>query len=268
MWAAFALMGEEPGAWCSLRQRDPDDRGLGSSWAAIVGGVCSPARSSPAASCSRRRGSPHLAADLEGHPDNVAPAFLRRLRHLRTRGRPVVRRLRRRRPADHRGRPRATDRRRDQGRPRALPETVRTPTPRPTPGAPPCWSRPWAGSRSTCSPPPATGCTRSSASPPCRRRSRCPPPSCGRDRPSCRARARRCSRSWRPAPTWPSGVRRLARHDLAIESDGAVPASLSVRRSAYPPDPVHLTACPGDHHPPQHGSKRPRAGDAMCEGPT
>ncbi len=78
MRAAFNLMGEQPpGLRLSCRNRIPHARGLGSSSAAIVAGVVL-ARGLVAggqllASDEALLG---LAADLEGHPDNVAPAFL------------------------------------------------------------------------------------------------------------------------------------------------------------------------------------------------
>ncbi len=78
MRAAFDLMGAQPaGLRLSCRNRIPHARGLGSSSAAIVAGVVL-ARGLVAggqllASDEALLG---LAADLEGHPDNVAPAFL------------------------------------------------------------------------------------------------------------------------------------------------------------------------------------------------
>ena len=77
MRAAFELMGEQPpGLRLSCRNVIPHARGLGSSSAAIVGGVVL-ARGLVAggqllASDEALLG---LAADLEGHPDNVAAAF-------------------------------------------------------------------------------------------------------------------------------------------------------------------------------------------------
>ena len=77
MRAAFAVLGEQPGGLLlSCRNRIPHARGLGSSSAAIVGGIC-------LARALMVRGSDllpevplGLAAELEGHPDNVAPALL------------------------------------------------------------------------------------------------------------------------------------------------------------------------------------------------
>ncbi len=78
MWAGFAAMGvAPPGIRLHCRNVIPHARGLGSSSAAIVGGLGlaralvsdGDARLPDAALVS-------LAADLEGHPDNVAPAAL------------------------------------------------------------------------------------------------------------------------------------------------------------------------------------------------
>ena len=77
MRAAFALMGEQPpGVRLSCRNVIPHARGLGSSSAAIVGGVVL-ARALVAGGqlLASDEALFDLAADLEGHPDNVAPAF-------------------------------------------------------------------------------------------------------------------------------------------------------------------------------------------------
>ncbi len=77
MRAAFELMGEQPpGLRLSCRNRIPHARGLGSSSAAIVGGVVL-ARALVAGGQLLASDDVlfDLAADLEGHPDNVAPAF-------------------------------------------------------------------------------------------------------------------------------------------------------------------------------------------------
>lgn len=77
MRAAFAAMGEQPpGLRLTCRNVIPHARGLGSSAAAIVGGVClargliadGPLLMDDDALLG-------LAARIEGHPDNVAPAF-------------------------------------------------------------------------------------------------------------------------------------------------------------------------------------------------
>jgi homoserine kinase len=78
MWAGFAAMGvTPPGVRLHCRNEIPHARGLGSSSAAIVGGlalaralVADGDRKLPDAELVA------LAADLEGHPDNVAPAAL------------------------------------------------------------------------------------------------------------------------------------------------------------------------------------------------
>lgn len=77
MRAAFALMGEQPpGLRLRCRNVIPHARGLGSSSAAIVGGVVL-ARALVAGGqlLASDEALFELAADLEGHPDNVAPAF-------------------------------------------------------------------------------------------------------------------------------------------------------------------------------------------------
>ena len=77
MYAAFAAMGTEPpGVALRCHNRIPHARGLGSSSAAIVAGVCL-ARGLVAGGTLLMDDDAvfGLAADLEGHPDNVAPAF-------------------------------------------------------------------------------------------------------------------------------------------------------------------------------------------------
>jgi homoserine kinase len=78
MWAGFAAMGViPPGIALHCVNAIPHARGLGSSSAAIVGGVAL-ARALLADGSARLPDSElvALAADLEGHPDNVAPAAL------------------------------------------------------------------------------------------------------------------------------------------------------------------------------------------------
>lgn len=78
MTAAFDLMGEGPdGLLLSCRNRIPHARGLGSSSAAIVGGIAL-ARALVEGGSERLDldGCLALATALEGHPDNVAPALL------------------------------------------------------------------------------------------------------------------------------------------------------------------------------------------------
>ncbi|MBT8226428.1 MAG: homoserine kinase [Dactylosporangium sp.] len=78
MDAAFDLLGERPdGLDLECVNRIPQARGLGSSSAAIVGGVLL-ARALVAEGTARLddMAALRLAADLEGHPDNVAPCLL------------------------------------------------------------------------------------------------------------------------------------------------------------------------------------------------
>jgi len=77
MRAAFELLGEQPpGLRLSCRNVVPHARGLGSSSAAIVGGVVL-ARALVAGGelLLDDDAAFRLTAELEGHPDNVAPAF-------------------------------------------------------------------------------------------------------------------------------------------------------------------------------------------------
>lgn len=77
MCEAFAEMGcEVPGVRLACENRIPHSRGLGSSSAAIVGGLCL-ARGLVAGGSLLMDDDAvfGLAARLEGHPDNVAPAF-------------------------------------------------------------------------------------------------------------------------------------------------------------------------------------------------
>ncbi len=77
MCAAFAEMGcDVPGVRLHCENRIPHSRGLGSSSAAIVGGICL-ARGLVAGGSLLMDDDAvfTLAARLEGHPDNVAPAF-------------------------------------------------------------------------------------------------------------------------------------------------------------------------------------------------
>lgn len=78
MRAGFAAMAAEPpGLRLHCRNRIPHSRGLGSSSAAIVAGLCL-ARGLVAGGSLLLDDDRllRLATDLEGHPDNVAPAFL------------------------------------------------------------------------------------------------------------------------------------------------------------------------------------------------
>jgi homoserine kinase len=77
MRATFEALGEQPrGVLLSCRNRIPHGRGLGSSSAAIVGGICLARGLVVAGSHLLTDAALHLAAELEGHPDNVAPALL------------------------------------------------------------------------------------------------------------------------------------------------------------------------------------------------
>jgi homoserine kinase len=77
MAAAFDLIGERPdGVHLRCHNRIPQSRGLGSSSAAIVGGIVLArelVEDGPARLPLRR--ALELATALEGHPDNVAPAL-------------------------------------------------------------------------------------------------------------------------------------------------------------------------------------------------
>lgn len=77
MRAAFEVMGTQPpGLALSCVNAIPHSRGLGSSSAAIVGGICL-ARALVAGGTLLMDDNAcfQLAARMEGHPDNVAPAF-------------------------------------------------------------------------------------------------------------------------------------------------------------------------------------------------
>jgi len=78
MRAAFEAMGEQPtGLRLSCTNRIPHSRGLGSSSAAIVGGiVLARGLVADGASLLDDAQALALANRLEGHPDNVAPALL------------------------------------------------------------------------------------------------------------------------------------------------------------------------------------------------
>lgn len=78
MRATFAELGTQPaGLRLECRNAIPHSRGLGSSAAAIVGGVLL-ARALVARGAQRLSDAAvlELAAELEGHPDNVAPCLL------------------------------------------------------------------------------------------------------------------------------------------------------------------------------------------------
>ena len=109
MRAAFAVMGEQPpGLRLSCRNVIPHSRGLGSSSAAIVAGIAL-ARGLVAGGGLLMDDEQvlSLAADVEGHPDNVAPAFLGGFVISGREDAPVVRHPRRDRPPGLGGRVRA-----------------------------------------------------------------------------------------------------------------------------------------------------------------
>ena len=142
-----------PGLRLTCRNVVPHARGLGSSSAAIVGGLAL-ARGWSAAGgcCSTTTPCFRLAAEIEGHPDNVAPALLRRLRHLRARRRRLSTPSP---PPSTRGSARSCSCRRTPSRPRSpagcCRPRCRTPTRPPTRAVRRCSSPPWPGSPSTCS---------------------------------------------------------------------------------------------------------------------
>ena len=99
-----------PGCGCTACNAVPHGRGLGSSSAAIVGGLVAGARAGRrrAPSGCRTAALFALAARIEGHPDNVAPAVLGGLTVAwRSLGRAVRGRAARGRPGAARGRLRA-----------------------------------------------------------------------------------------------------------------------------------------------------------------
>lgn len=77
MRAAFAWLGEQPpGLRLTCTNRIPHSRGLGSSSAAIVAGVSlARALATDGAGSMDDAAAFRLCAELEGHPDNVAPAL-------------------------------------------------------------------------------------------------------------------------------------------------------------------------------------------------
>src|SRR3954470_13308142 len=76
MLATFDELGERPaGVALECLNRIPQARGLGSSSAAIVGGV-QLARALVRGASLDDEGALRIAAELEGHPDNVAPCLL------------------------------------------------------------------------------------------------------------------------------------------------------------------------------------------------
>jgi homoserine kinase len=130
MRATFdALGGQPPGLAVECVNRIPQARGLGSSSAAIVAGV-QLARALVGDGVQRLddAGVLRIAAELEGHPDNVAPCLLGGFTVAWTEpsgaGRSPARRRGRHRPSS------CPQARADRVARAALPATVRTPTPR------------------------------------------------------------------------------------------------------------------------------------------
>ena len=225
---AFDEMGERPpGLRLTCTNAIPHARGLGSSSAAIVGGHRPgprPGRGRHAAARRRRRVPARRPA--RGPPRQRRPRLVRRLRGQRPRrpgrllGRPVLRR-----PA---GLGRRASCRRRGCRPRrpagCCPRRCRTPTPRPTPVGPRCWSPHSRDAPSTCCSPPATCSTRTTGGRRCRPAStwsrRCAPAG---PPPSSRAPGRPCSRSaptatsTRSSPQAPEGWRA---RPLDLDRDG------------------------------------------------
>ena len=144
----------------------PHGRGLGSSSAAIIAGVCARpgAGGGRLAADGRRRGA-RARGGPRGPPRQRRAGAVRRLHDRLPRRRPVPGGDARRRPAGAGGRVRAAARRRDVGRARAAAgRRTRTRTRPPTPAARRCSWRRWPGGPSCCSPPPRTGSTRTPAS--------------------------------------------------------------------------------------------------------
>jgi len=77
MRAAFDVLGHQPGGLAlECSNQIPHARGLGSSSAAIVGGIALARALVPGGSLVMDDDAVfRLAAEIEGHPDNVAPAF-------------------------------------------------------------------------------------------------------------------------------------------------------------------------------------------------
>ena len=174
MGAAFEHMGiETPALRLRCDNVIPHGRGLGSSSAAIVAGVCA-ARGLVAGGSLLMDDDAvfALAADLEGHPGQRGARLLRRLHRGLCRRWPLPRHLGRGGPPGLGGGVRPARRRRDQGGARPAPRH-RDPRRRRRQRRPRRAAR--RGDReppgSSCRPP-RTGCTRLSGSRRCRARSR------------------------------------------------------------------------------------------------
>ena len=220
MRAAFAAMdAAPPGLRLSCTNVIPHARGLGSSSAAIVAGVCL-ARGLVAGGALLMDDDAvfRLAARLEGHPDNVAPAlyggFLISGRDddsfwaVRSAVDPRVGAVVFVPPT-----PVSTELARDSS-----PARSRTGTRLRTPGVRRCSSQRSPASPSTCTAPRGTTCTRSTGGQRCRSRWRSstrfgptvwPPSSPGRGRPSSRSAAvpTPTRPSERPGSCWPGAPR-------------------------------------------------------------
>ena len=219
-----------PASGCTAATSIPHARGLGSSSAAIVGGLGLARALVPSGSSSLPDADlVSLAADLEGHPDNVAPAALGGFVVC---GREDDRWYAVPAPVDARVR-RSSSCRRTPCRPSSpagcCPTRCRTPTRRPTPVVRRCWWPRWEVRPSTCWPRPATTCTSSTAARRCPTRSRsstrCGPTG---HRRSSRGQDRPCSRSSRTAYRAACGGRRSSlgvpsgwtAHDLGLDRCG------------------------------------------------
>ena len=163
MRAAFDAMGERPpGLRLHCANAIPHARGLGSSSAAIVGGIAL-ARGLVAGGTLLLDDDAafRLAARLEGHPDNVAPAWYGGFVVSGRDGRGLLGGAGLGRPAGLGRGVRAAHPGVDRGCAAAAARTPsRTRTPPPTPAGPRCsWPRS-PDVPSTCYRPPGTGCTR------------------------------------------------------------------------------------------------------------
>ena len=210
MRATFAAMQvSPPGLHLSCTNRIPLRRGLGSSSAAIVGGiVLARALVVGGAEAFDDAAALSLASLIEGHPDNVAPALLGGFVICGRNGEEV---WAQQSPVDpsisavvfvpplgvHTAVARGL-----------LPESVPTPTRPPTAVARPCSSRRSPDIPSSCGAPPRTSCTSSSVNPPCPSRSRWWQSCAGAAfRPSFPGQVRRCSPSSPTTPRpWPHSL--------------------------------------------------------------
>ena len=222
MWAGFAAMGvAPPGIRLHCRNVIPHARGLGSSSAAIVGGLgLARALVGDGPASARRRAGPHRRRP-RGPPRQRRPGRAGRLHDLGPRGDELVRRPRTRRRPRAGGRPRAAPRAVHRAGPRAAARrrAARRRRGRRRPCGP-ARRGPRLGAPSTCWPPPATTCTRTTAARPCPTRSpwstRCGPTGCRRSSPG---PARRCS------PSSPTASRSCRSAD---DVPGALPRGLDL----------------------------------------